>query len=460
MLLEAILRGRLYQVKFLLDNKVENVNKTDENGQSCLMKAIFLSDKLSRTRYKIVRLLLKNGAKVNYVDKNNKSALMWASSLGKDELVKLILQEGILDLDLNAVDWDGNTALHLAAMQGHANIVRMLIKALKRFGLDIDRKNFSGMTPMLAAVEKGQECCAQILMTEGEASLTTRDPQSFLNTQEWAQKRSLSNLSQFIANKTPIDTPVSEGRPQSSERGNNSDDEDSVGQAPDCCSSGKLLEPDNVGERAKSQISDFKPDQQINASVDTYNIVKKKKKFNRETTSQLRRQKAPSNANNFCQSSDATMTNLFSLYAIQNSQNYRKGYDLSSLPPSGSYPEPSKSELSDEVFGIDALRSTKDLRIHNAITRRRFSTMSSLDSTGLAGRSSNIGFRKEGQFVMMVNTFSRIVPERRRRITLSQAPSLHPSLVTELDSRKSHSVTFQENSLEATDSKRKQKFVE
>lgn len=199
MLLDAVTRGRIYQVKFLLETGTEDVNKTDDNKQTALMKAIFLPDKMQRTRYKIVKVLLEHGARVNVVDREGKTALMWACIRGQEEIVRNILDVSILDLDLNRADKYGNTALFYAAASGQVDTVKRLITALKRFGLDIDKKNTQGMTPILEATKRGHDSCAKVLITEGKASLTIRDPETFLNTQEWAEKRSLTNLSELIA---------------------------------------------------------------------------------------------------------------------------------------------------------------------------------------------------------------------------------------------------------------------
>jgi len=55
-----------------------------------------------------VKLLLKNGADVNARDKQDMTALMWASERGHTEMVKLLLENGA---DVNANNNDGQTAL-------------------------------------------------------------------------------------------------------------------------------------------------------------------------------------------------------------------------------------------------------------------------------------------------------------------------------------------------------------
>ena len=127
MLLDAVSRGRIYQVKFLLESSTSDVNKVDENRQTALMKAIFLPDKMHRTRYKIVKILLEHGARVNIADREGKTALMWACIRGQENVVRKILDASLLDLDLNRGDKYGNTALFCAASSGNVNNVKMLV---------------------------------------------------------------------------------------------------------------------------------------------------------------------------------------------------------------------------------------------------------------------------------------------------------------------------------------------
>ena len=199
MLLDAVTRGRIYQVKYLLESGTEDVNRTDEYKQSPLMKAILLPDKMHRTRYKIVRILLEHGARVNIVDREGRTALMWACIRGQENVVRKILDVSILDLDLNAGDRYGNTALFYAASCGQVNTVQQLVKALKRFGLDIDKKNAQGITPFLEATKQGHDECAQFLMTEGKASLTIRDPETFLNAGRMGREAFLNQLVELMA---------------------------------------------------------------------------------------------------------------------------------------------------------------------------------------------------------------------------------------------------------------------
>jgi ankyrin repeat protein len=71
-------------------------------------------------------LLIERGASVIIKDQNSRTVLHEASKNGLTELVNAILSKN--DTMINAQDADGNTALHHAAIGGHAGITSALIK--------------------------------------------------------------------------------------------------------------------------------------------------------------------------------------------------------------------------------------------------------------------------------------------------------------------------------------------
>ena len=367
MLLDAVKRGRIYQVKFLLETGTEDVNKTDDNKQTALMKAIFLPDKMQRTRYKIVKVLLEHGARVNVVDREGKTALMWACIRGQEEIVRKILDVSVLDLDLNRADKYGNTALFYAAASGQVNTVKRLITALKRFGLDIDKKNTQGMTPILEATKRGHDSCAQVLITEGKASLTIRDPQTFLNTQEWAEKRSLTNLSELIAARRSPSPQIIvqnvENEPhvedQSARPGAEATNKNVQGNlrqesANETVSSPRQRRGSLVGEKSSKGTSEAK-----NTSIQNQDSVipKESKKEVKKEGSHSPRSISPKTVTNVSLSrrkgeqmdknkrgpsttAKSEMCRLLGLYGIQHSESYRESFDPIILPPSGYWPDP------------------------------------------------------------------------------------------------------------------------
>ena len=74
----------------------------------------------------------------------------------RQAVVKLLL---LANAPVNAEDFDGLTALHLAARDGDTELVRMLIS----FGADRHRPNRRGVTPYQLAMGQGAEEAANLL---------------------------------------------------------------------------------------------------------------------------------------------------------------------------------------------------------------------------------------------------------------------------------------------------------
>ena len=76
----------------------------------------------------IVQILLENvRTQINKQDFEGRTALMWASSKGHKEIVKMLLLHG-KSLHLNQQDKHGFTALIMAASAGQKDIVQMLLQ--------------------------------------------------------------------------------------------------------------------------------------------------------------------------------------------------------------------------------------------------------------------------------------------------------------------------------------------
>ena len=423
MLLDAVSRGRIYQVKFLLESSTADVNKVDENRQTALMKAIFLPDKMQRTRYKIVKILLEHGARVNIADRDGKTALMWACICRQENVVRKILDTSLLDLDLNGGDKYGNTALFYAASSGQVNNVRMLVTALKRFGLNIDKKNAQGMTPILEAAKQGHDSCAEVLMTEGKASLTIRDPETFLNTKEWAEKRSLTNLSELIARRTPspqIAVQNVENEPEL-------DGQTTIGPASDLSNKNtqkNLVQQSSVNEIPPSpQQRRGSCDKKIKGTNETPLPTSPRCQDSLPTETKKARSVSPRSTTTTVSltrrkseqvekikggmvplTAKSEMCRLLSLYGIQHSESYRHSFDPILLPPSGYWPDPLahlRSGASSIADDQDIEMNLLDLIRPRGSGRRRSSAFPGAPDMGRRG--SNVNFRDPRRGSTMLN---------------------------------------------------------
>lgn len=97
-----------------------NVNFTDKENRTALMYAAF------NGHTEMIRFLLEKGADVNLNDVNGRTALMFAASGPFAETVSLLLEQGA---DINRADFEEHyTALMYAASEGQTDVVRVLLE--------------------------------------------------------------------------------------------------------------------------------------------------------------------------------------------------------------------------------------------------------------------------------------------------------------------------------------------
>ena len=97
---------------------------------------------------------------------SGRNALSVASHCGNDEVVRLLLQNGAVD----ERDASGLTALHLASLRGHVEVVESLLQE----HTDVDVKGPKDQTPLRIASEKGQLEVAELLLRK-RAKANARD---------------------------------------------------------------------------------------------------------------------------------------------------------------------------------------------------------------------------------------------------------------------------------------------
>lgn len=164
-LLHAAWDGRANMVKFLLENGA-NIEASNSFRQTPLMIAAL------QGHPEVIRVLMARNADINAVDIGNSTALMLAAWTGSLEAVRVLLQctveqakrdvtKGILAAgemyelsetmllpmcaSVNAKDKQGMTALMIAVLKGHADVVNLLIG----YGADVDLQDNAGNTALM-----------------------------------------------------------------------------------------------------------------------------------------------------------------------------------------------------------------------------------------------------------------------------------------------------------------------
>ena len=181
-LVKAIEQKRFKQAKLLL-KLGDNVNQQEQlSGRTPLLAVCFIEDENLACR--ITKKLLHRGADVCMQDVYGMSPLMEACKLGKEELVKVLIQSE--ECDFAATDNTGNTALIYSVDAGNSRITKALTEAMNIYDVRAaDKPNDKGETPLIRAMKLKQNACREVLLSDGKASPNARDFDLKLNAKEW-----------------------------------------------------------------------------------------------------------------------------------------------------------------------------------------------------------------------------------------------------------------------------------
>lgn len=95
--------------------------------------------------------------------------LMVAAFRGRVQIVALLLGRGA---DVNARTASQATALHFASVQGHINVVRLLLAQPE---VKCNLKDSYGRTPLMGAVVRDMNTSVRVLAEDPRVELDTRD---------------------------------------------------------------------------------------------------------------------------------------------------------------------------------------------------------------------------------------------------------------------------------------------
>ena len=104
--------------------------------------------------------------------------------LGRLAMVKLLL-ENQATIAINKTDSNGMSNLHHAVINGNLEVLSLLVKVFRELEFSIDPKTPDGLTPLNLAVKLEHFQCANLLLVEGAANFSTRDPIYNRNTRSW-----------------------------------------------------------------------------------------------------------------------------------------------------------------------------------------------------------------------------------------------------------------------------------
>ncbi len=131
-------------------------------GDTRLSEAAMKGDRV------LVQSLLKQNVDVNAAQGDGNTALHWAAYRDDLEMARLLIQAGA---DVKARTRLADlTPLHLAAANGSASMIELLVKA----GADVNLPNGNGTTPLMLAASAGKTDALGVLLDQG-ADVNARD---------------------------------------------------------------------------------------------------------------------------------------------------------------------------------------------------------------------------------------------------------------------------------------------
>ncbi|XP_004705900.1 ankyrin repeat and SAM domain-containing protein 3 isoform X2 [Echinops telfairi] len=154
--------GQYEVVQECVQRRELDLNKKNGGGWTPLMYASYIGHDT------IVHLLLEAGVSVNVPTPEGQTPLMLASSCGNESIAYFLLQQGA---ELEMKDIQGWTALFHCTSAGHQQMVKFLLDS----GANADmREPVYGFTPLMEAAAAGHEVIVQSFLNHG-VKVDTRD---------------------------------------------------------------------------------------------------------------------------------------------------------------------------------------------------------------------------------------------------------------------------------------------
>ncbi|XP_076326481.1 uncharacterized protein LOC143233758 isoform X2 [Tachypleus tridentatus] len=133
----------------------------DQLAQEEFVSTLSIHEAARNGDLRAVRLLLRNDWKrMETVDERGWTPIHLAAANGHVEIVQYLGERGA---HLSALDPSGYTAIHIAAMNGHAECVEVLLD----MGSEVDNVTSDGFTPLHLAVLNASVDCCQVLISWG-----------------------------------------------------------------------------------------------------------------------------------------------------------------------------------------------------------------------------------------------------------------------------------------------------
>ncbi|XP_065834043.1 fibronectin type 3 and ankyrin repeat domains protein 1-like [Oscarella lobularis] len=153
-LMSVAQKGYKSVAKLLLENGAD-VNYTSGSGKTSLMIACY------HGHLNVVQLLKEHGARYDVRDKGGSMALHWAVDGGQEDMVAYLIRDRVPVDERDGAGW--TPLIRTAAVTGHVGIARILLA----FDADIDAKDSDGRTALMIASLNGHKDLVSFLVEKG-----------------------------------------------------------------------------------------------------------------------------------------------------------------------------------------------------------------------------------------------------------------------------------------------------
>ncbi|XP_027848625.2 ankyrin-3-like isoform X2 [Aphis gossypii] len=144
----------------IINNGMETLPKTKQADPA----TSYLRAARSGNLEKVLQLLESTGVDVNTANANGLNALHLAAKDGHVDIVKCLLQRGC---SVNSVTKKGNSALHIASLAGQEEIVKVLVEN----NASVNIQSHSGFTPLYMAAQENHCSIVELLLRNGANQL-------------------------------------------------------------------------------------------------------------------------------------------------------------------------------------------------------------------------------------------------------------------------------------------------
>jgi ankyrin repeat protein len=185
-----------------VENDYEKLNRRDNNGNTPLMWAASVGNE------QLVELLIDQGASVNLQNFVGETALYIAAARGFEKICALLIENGS---NTRFSTLEGSSPLHIAAASGHVSIVYLLATR----GAYLNSTDEEGDTPLHYAVREGQKQVVDVLARLGaDFHMKNDDDESPLDLAiDIGENSYVDNFNRSGKQTQMMETSVSENHP-------------------------------------------------------------------------------------------------------------------------------------------------------------------------------------------------------------------------------------------------------